>query len=65
MKQSKYKSVNWRDFLRGLIMAVGTPVLYLLQELIPNYPLSVLEKTALSALVTYLIKNFFTPEDKK
>jgi hypothetical protein len=65
MKQSKYKSINWRDFLRGLIMAVGTPVLYLLQEMIPSYPLSPLEKTGMSAFVAYLIKNFFTPEDKK
>jgi len=49
-----------RDFLKGLIMAVGTPVLYMVQELIPNWPLNPIEKAGLSALVTYLIKNFFT-----
>lgn len=64
MKQSEYKTVNWRDFLRGMIMAVGTPVLYLLQELIPNYPMPIVAKCALAALITYLIKNFFTPADK-
>jgi len=64
MKQSNKNSLNLRDFLRGLIMAVGTPVLYLLQELIPNHPMPVVAKCAVSALVTYLIKNYFTDSDK-
>lgn len=57
-------SLKARDWIKGLIIAVGTPVLYLLQELIPNYPLTPIEKAALSATVTYLLKNFFTDDVK-
>lgn len=62
------KSTKWtlqaRDFLKGLVIAVGTPVLYLLQELIPNWPLNQIEKAALSAFVTYLVKQFVTDDIK-
>lgn len=50
-----------RDFIKGAIIAVGTPVLYLVQEMIPNWPLNPVEKAALSALITYLTKNYFAP----
>ncbi len=53
-----------RDFWKGLIMAVGTPLLYFLQEAIPGYPLHPMVQLGLSALVTYLIKNFFTDDVK-
>lgn len=53
-----------RDFLKGLIMAVGTPVLYLLQELIPEWNIPPLAKAAISAAITYLIKNLFTDDVK-
>ena len=64
MKQSKFLNLNWQDFFKGFIMAVGTPVLYIVQELIPNWPLTAIEKAALSAAVTYLLKNLFTPVPK-
>jgi hypothetical protein len=64
MKHSTFLNLNWQDFFKGLIMAVGTPVLYLLQELIPHWNLSPIEKAAISASVTYLLKNFFTPTPK-
>lgn len=54
-------SINWRDFLKGMVMAVGTPVLYVVQELIPHWPLNHIEQAGISALVTYLLKNLFTP----
>ena len=57
-------SLKVRDWLKGLIMAIGTPVAYIIQGMIPNWPLGSIEKAALSATVTYLIKNFFT-DDKK
>lgn len=57
-------TLKLRDWLKGLVMAVGTPVLYLVQELIPNWPLTPIEKAALSATATYLIKNFFTDDLK-
>lgn len=57
---SKQFQINWKDFLKGAIMAVGTPILYMVQELIPHWPLNPIEKVGLSALVSYLIKNFFS-----
>jgi len=56
--------LSLNDFWKGLIMFVGTPVLYALQEMIPKWHIGspstdVLAKAALSALVTYLLKNFF------
>ncbi len=57
-------SLKLKDWLKGLILAVGTPVLYVVQELIPNWPLSPIEKAAISAFITYLIKNFFTDDIK-
>lgn len=40
-------------------MAVGTPLLYLAQELIPGWEADPFVKAGLSAFVTYLIKNYF------
>lgn len=57
-------SLKILDFLRGAILAIGTPVLYVLQEMIPGYDLNPLLKVAISALITYLIKNFFTDKPK-
>jgi len=65
MKQSNFFSLNWRDFLRGWIMAIGTPALYLLQEMIPGFDIHSMYKIAISASVTYLLKNFFTKPDTK
>lgn len=57
-------TLKLRDFLKGLLMGVGTPVLYVIQELIPNWPLTPIEKAALSATIAYLLKNFFTDDTK-
>lgn len=53
-----------RDWLKGLIMAIGTPVLYLAQELIPSWNLPPLAKAAIAAAITYMLKNFFTDDVK-
>lgn len=47
------------DFVKGLVMAIGTPVLYLLQELIPGYDIHPVLQAAISATITYLLKNYF------
>ena len=64
LKNSGLYSLKTLDFLKGAIMAIATPVLYVLQELIPGYDLSPILKVALSAFVAYLIKNFFTDKPK-
>jgi hypothetical protein len=58
---SKFGSLNLSDLGKGAILAVGAPVLYLLQELIPGWNVDPIVKVALSALITYLIKNYFSP----
>ena len=69
MKQSKLFSINWRDVLRGLIMAILTPVLTLITnsvehgELTLNWHLVYL--SAVGGASAYILKNFLTPEDKK
>ena len=47
------------DLFKGFIVFVGTPVLYLLQDQIPGWNVNPLLKAAISAAVTYLLKNFF------
>ena len=54
-------TLKWRDALRGFILAVGTPVLYVVQELIPNWNIDNIWKIAISAGIAYLLKNFFEP----
>ena len=58
---SKQFRLNISDGLKGFIMAVGTPVLYILQEMIPGWDVSPIIKAAIAATITYLLKNFFTP----
>lgn len=72
------KSTLWtlkaRDFLKGLILAVGTPVLILLQQLIPSWTPwlaehlgnsgALIAQAALSAFVAYLLKNLATDDTK-
>lgn len=58
---SKQFSLKLNDFWKGLILAVGTPLLYLAQELIPNWNANAFIKAGIAALITYLIKNFVTP----
>lgn len=67
MKQSGLFSLGWRDFLRGLLMAVLTPVLtFILNsiehgELTLNWHLVYL--SAVGGAVAYLIKNLGTKPD--
>ena len=65
MKNSKLFGVNLLDFLKGLILAVGTPLLYYLQELLPSLGMAEWQKIALSALIAYIIKQFFTSSEGK
>lgn len=57
-------SLNWRDAVQAFILAVGTPLLYWVQEAIPGWNIPPAAKVALSAAVMYLIKNFFRDDTK-
>lgn len=68
MEQSKLYSINWRDALRGLIIAVGTPVLIAIERVIDagkmDFSIKSLVMAGIGGGVAYLIKNFFTPLSK-
>lgn len=56
-EQFKLKAL---DFINGAILAIGTPLLYLAQELIPDWDANPFIKAGISAFITYLIKNYVT-----
>lgn len=65
MRPSKFLSLNTRDFMRSLVMAMGTPVVEYLLMILSTNSFTVDWKRAgilaASAALTYLGKNFFTP----
>lgn len=69
MKQSGFLSLGWRDFLRGLLMAVLTPVLTFILNSIEhgeftlNWHLVYL--SAVGGALAYLVKNLGTKPDAK
>lgn len=72
--KSTFGTLQARDWLKGLILFVGTPVLTLIQQLIPSWTpwltvhlgqsLAVIMQAALSAFVTYILKNLATDDTK-
>lgn len=61
----KQFSLNVKDALKGLLLAVGTPVLATIYQSLQKGSLTfdwnVIGVTAGSAAVMYLLKNYFTP----
>ncbi len=64
----KYQ-LNYKDVLRGLLMAIGTPVVYELQQVLDSGSLHVnwkhLGMIAFGAGLVYITKNFLTGPSKK
>lgn len=69
MKDSNFLSLGVKDILRGLLIAILTPVLVLIQQSIEAGNLVFEWKSLLIAGVggglAYLIKNFFTKPDSE
>lgn len=67
MKQSNFLSLNWRDFLRGLLMAILTPAFttaydsFLRGEFTLNWHLIAI--SAIGGAGAYLSKQIFTKPD--
>jgi hypothetical protein len=66
MQRSKFLSLNWRDFLKGLLLAVLAAVLTFVYELIQAGPivfnkefLITIGTISLSTALAYLLKNLF------
>jgi membrane protein implicated in regulation of membrane protease activity len=64
MKQSKIFTLNIYDFLKGLIIAILSPIIVFAQGYFANGTLDIewqaLMAVGLSGLLAYLIKNFFS-----
>ena len=60
---SKQYTLDWRDAGKGLIVAIGTAILPLIQESLGKGPINwqLIGTAGISAGIVYLLKNFFTP----
>lgn len=69
MKTSNFLSLNWQDVGKGLIIAILTPVLVLVQNSVDAGTLvfnwKALAMAAVGGGVAYFIKNFFTPAQQE
>lgn len=67
MKDSKLFSVNIKDILKGLLMAVLTPAVYIIQTSLEAGSLTFnwhqIGLAAVAGGFAYLVKNFFTAPD--
>lgn len=66
MENSNFLSLNIKDLLRGLLMAVLTPALVIVQQSVESGTLVFNWKSigvaAFAGGVAYLLKNLFTPK---
>ena len=64
MKNSKFLSLNWSDILKGLLMAVLTPSVLIIQQSLDAGVLTFNWKqigmAAVAGGFAYLVKNFFS-----
>ena len=68
MKWSTLFNLNAQDFFKGLLVAVGSAVLSLIEQMLQNgggIDWRVIGTSALCAGIAYLIKNFFTDNQGK
>ncbi len=61
MKQSAYKSLNWRDLQRNFLLGFIAFALTFIQEtLLPSLNIPMEIKLPINYFIAYLIKNYFT-----
>lgn len=65
MKLPQGWGLQFKDFVKGLIMAIGVPGLTYIQQSIPDYHLPIYAQLAISAFISYIIKNYFTNDVKE
>lgn len=62
------KTLNWRDLVKGLVVAVVAGFLISIKQALDtgaNVDFKIIGLSALSTLIAYLLKNVFTNEDNK
>jgi hypothetical protein len=66
MKTSKFLALNWADIFKGLLMAILTPAVVIIQQSLELGILIFDWKSIVTASigggVAYLLKNFLTPQ---
>ena len=65
---SNILNLNWKDFVKGALLAVAAAVLVVVQgALTSNAPIdwNMVLKVAEGAFVSYIVKNYFTDESGK
>ncbi|WP_395051131.1 hypothetical protein [Flavobacterium sp.] len=69
MKTSNFLSLNWQDLGKGLVMAILTPVVVIVQQSVSTGSLTFDWKSigiaAVAGGFAYLVKNFFTPSTEQ
>ena len=67
MKSSPLFKLNTSDLLKGLLMSVLTPVVYIIQASLEagewSFNLHNIGLAAISGGFAYIVKNFFTPAE--
>jgi hypothetical protein len=68
MEDSKFLSLGWKDFAKGLIVAVLTPVFVVAQQSFETGTLTFdwhsMAAAAIAGALAYFTKNFFTAPKK-
>ena len=68
MKNSNFLALGVKDFLKGLIMAILTPVFVIAQQSLEagvlTFDLKVIGIAAAAGALAYITKNFFTAAPK-
>jgi len=69
MKKSTFLSLNWQDFLKGLVVAVGGGIVAIVAPSIESgnftFNWTIIWHTAAAAGLSYIAKNLFSPTPKK
>jgi hypothetical protein len=69
MKDSNFLSLGWKDILKGLLIAILTPVFVVAQQSIENglltFDWKAISLAAVGGALAYITKNFFTKPKKK
>lgn len=64
MKESKFLALNWRDIVKGLLMAILTPCVLIIQQSAESGTMTFnwhqITMAAIAGGIAYLVKNFFT-----
>ena len=68
MEQSKFLSLGFRDFLRGFVMAILTPVFVIIQQSLAagilTFNWTSIAMAAVAGALAYITKNVFTKPDE-